>query len=204
MPLLACQLHSWGCQGATPIIMEKLASTLLSLIHTSPIPNLQNLPEMALRGAQIRSEALPPFLALLPALASAGSQFLPTLKCLVVHLHDILARVENFLKNQHLNLAIFEGLCKTLEALLQSPKWTSDIFEQDSREIIFEDLDYLLRFVGLHFVCAKGGENFKIFQLLLNILIHMMVSSNNPEVSSGFQRFTLNIITDCIADLTDR
>ena len=87
---------------------------------------------------------------MLPVLAAAGSVHLATLHALIVHLHDIISRVQFFLKAEQDRLGIFEALCKTLEVLLTSPKslWATDIAHQDSRDILLEDLDFLLRFIG--------------------------------------------------------
>ena len=105
---------------------------------------------MPICGAQVRKAALPPLLALLPVLASAGNQHVATSHCLIVHVHDIIARVPNLLKNEHESLFLFEMLCKVLDALFCSlPElWTTDIHGQDGRDLLVEDLDFIFRFIG--------------------------------------------------------
>ena len=75
-----------------------MASAILSLIHGVEVYTTSRIPELPIRGAQVRTAALPPLLALLPILASAGNQHVATIHNLIVHVHDIVARVQNFLK----------------------------------------------------------------------------------------------------------
>lgn len=149
--LLACQLYSWVCRGVDPAIVDKLVTTLVSLVHGGlDVTSITALPELPMRGARVRAEALPPLLAMLPLMAAAGNQHLATLHALIVHLHDIMARVHNFVRTEYERLGLFEVICKTLQALLTSPRkwWSSDIYGQDSRDVLFQDLDFLLRFIG--------------------------------------------------------
>lgn len=154
--LLAAQLFTWGFKPVPGPVIDRLSSSILSLVHGVEIYSTSRIPELPTRGAKVRSSALPPLLALLPNLAAAGSGHLATLHSLIVHLHDIIARVHNFLKLEHEPLGLFEALCKTAECLVSSPLelWTSDIVGQDGREIILEDLDYLFRFMGKEWVLA--------------------------------------------------
>ena len=97
--LLASQLFNWGCSKVTtPSMMDEMASAILSLIHGVEVYTTSRIPELPIRGAQVRTAALPPLLALLPILASAGNQHVATIHNLIVHVHDIIARVQNFLK----------------------------------------------------------------------------------------------------------
>ena len=112
--------------------------------------SIASFQELPICGAQVRKAALPPLLALLPVLASAGNQYVATSHCLIVHVHDIIARVPNLLKNEHESLFLFEMLCKVLDALFSSlPElWTTDIHGQDGRDLLVEDLDFIFRFIG--------------------------------------------------------
>ena len=146
--LMAGQIFSWECPEAGTL--DAIACALLSLIHGSEVSSTSRLPELPTRGARIRPAALPALLSLLPLAARGGSAHLASLHALIVHLHDMTARVQNFLPSQYERLSLFEALCKTLETLWTSPKelWTSDVEDHDGRDILFKDLDYLLRFIG--------------------------------------------------------
>ena len=123
---------------------------------------------------------------------------------LIVHLHDITARVQNFLRTEYERLGLFEVLCKTLQSLLTSSEelWQTDIFGQDGRSIIKEDLDFLLRFVGLQCVSANGGHGFRILEILLNMLLYM--ANIDPDIGKEFRQLALNVLNDSIAELLER
>ena len=172
--LLASQLFNWGCStgsskqkpnnnysntatttaaattSTTPPMMDKMASAILSFIHGLEVYTTSRIPELPIRGAQVRTAALPPLLAMLPVLAAAGSQHVATTHNLVIHVHDIIARVPNVLKTDYETVFLFESLCNTLDALLNgsSKLWTMDVVGQDGRDILKEDLDYIFRFIG--------------------------------------------------------
>ena len=126
------------------------------------------------------------------------------LHTLIVHLHDITARVQNFLRTEYERLGLFEVLCKTLQSLLTSSEelWQTDISGQDGRSIIKEDLDFLFRFVGLQSVSAYGAHGFRILEILLNMLLHM--GNFNPDIGNEFRRLALNVLNDAIAELLER
>ena len=121
-----------------------------------------------------------------------------------MHLHDITARVHNFLRTEYERLGIFEVLCKTLQSLLMSCKdpWETDIFGQDGRSILKEDLDFLFRFVGLQCVSAHGSHGFRILEILLNMLLYM--AHLYPDIGNDFRQLALNILNDVIAELLER
>ncbi len=145
--ILASQLQFWPWKGSA--YTEGIVLAILSLIHDTEVTTFSNLPELPSKGARIRSPALPPLLSLLPSVTSAGLKHVSISHALIVHLHDLLAKVPGLLIKEYESLGIFESLCKTLEALVTSKKakWTTDI-GQDGREILFDDLHYLLRFIG--------------------------------------------------------
>lgn len=126
------------------------------------------------------------------------------LHTLIVHLHDITARVQNFLRTEYERLGLFEVLCKTLQSLLTSSEelWQTDISGQDGRSIIKEDLDFLFRFVGLQSVSAYGAHGFRILEILLNMLLHM--GNFNPDIANEFRQLALNVLNDAIAELLER
>ena len=148
--LLSCQLTSWDCKTVSPLVMDKTASSILSLLHGSDVFSTSTIPELPTRGANVLMYALPALLALLPPLAASGNIHLATTHSLIVHLHDITTRVQNFIKEGQEKFGLFEALCRTLESLVTSPKtyWDSDIYGKDGRDILFEDLDNLFRFIG--------------------------------------------------------
>ena len=147
--LLACQLTSWGCKTVPSLVMDHTASAILTLVHANDIFSTSAIPDLPTRGAKIRMYALPALLALLPPLAASGNVHLAITHSLIVHLHDITTRVQNFVKEGQEKFGLFEVLCRTLENLVISPKafWTSDL-GQDGRDILYEDLDHLFRFIG--------------------------------------------------------
>ena len=158
--LLASQLFNWGCgskANSTPPMMDKMASAILSFIHGLEVYTTARIPELPIRGAQVRTASLPPLLALLPVLAAAGSQHVATTHNLIVHVHDIIARVPNVLKTDYEVVFLFESLCNTLDALLTGPSklWTMDVVGQDGRDILKEDLDYIFRFIGEYIFCQN-------------------------------------------------
>ena len=148
--LLASQLTSWGCKTVPSSVMDPTASAILSLVHGNDVFSTSTIPDLPTRGAKIRMYALPALLALLPPLAASGNVHLATTHSLIVHLHDITTRVQNFVKEGQEKFGLFEVLCRTLESLVTSPKafWTSDMYGKDGRDILFEDLDHLFRFIG--------------------------------------------------------
>ena len=126
------------------------------------------------------------------------------LHMLIVHLHDITARVQNFLRTEYERLGLFEVLCKTLLSLLTSSEelWQTDIFGQDGRSIIKEDVDFLFRFVGLQCVSASGGHGFHILEILLNMLLYM--ANLHRDIGKEFRQLALNVFNDSIAELLER
>ena len=148
--LLACQISSWGCISVPSVVMEKTVSALLSLVHGVDVYSTSNIPELPARGASIRANFLAPILALLPALAASGNTHLATTHSVIVHLHDIITKVQNFVRKEHQTLGLFEALSHTMAALITSASslWSCDMFGKDGRDILFEDLDHLFKFIG--------------------------------------------------------
>lgn len=57
----------------------------------------------------------------------------------------------------------------------------------------------------MHFASAAGTESFRILELLLSMLLHMVhLYDANDEVSAGFRQPTINVLGDSINDLVDR
>ncbi len=145
--ILAVQLHAFDWKGGP--YAEALITAVLSLVHDTEITSMSHLPEIPSRGAKVRSFAMPAFLSLIPSVVAGGIQHVAVAHALIVRLHDILAKVPGVLTKDYESLGIFETLCRTLECLVTSKKarWTTDI-GQDGREILFDDLHYLARFIG--------------------------------------------------------
>ena len=55
---------------------------------------------------------------------------------LILHVHELCAKVSGLLRN-YKSIGLFESLCKTLQALARVDNRWTDVFGQDSREILF-------------------------------------------------------------------
>ena len=93
--------------------------------------------------------------------------------------------------------------------------WTLDLAGQDGRDILLEDLDFIFRFIGLHFVTAHGVSNFRALENLINTMLHMAHYHDAIGAKAGpysphwligldFRKYAANVLTDCITELMER
>ena len=191
--LLANQLHQYKAT-------ENLVNTCLSIFHGRPMLLYDGQEIQAnIKSSSVRTPGLVPLLALLPKslndVALAHS--------LIVHLHELCAKVPGLLRN-HKSIGLLEALCKTLAALAHLNKQTTDVCGQDSREILFTDLNDFFRLIGLRFVTAHGLENWKTIEEFMKLLVFMSIEDNCSEGTGAFRSSVCTLLEECLADVQNR
>ncbi len=134
---------------------------------------------------------------------------------LILHVHELCAKVSGLLRN-YKSIGLFESLCKTLHALAQADNRLTDVFGQDSREILFNDLHDFFRLIGLRFVTAHGSENYRTVEEFLLLLLHMAWSEGESAGRSeddekdargvvvAFRRAVCVVVEECLTDVEAR
>ena len=135
---------------------------------------------------------------------------------LILHVHELCAKVSGLLRN-YKSIGLFESLCKTLHALANADNRLTDVFGQDSREILFNDLHDFFRLIGLRFVTAHGSENYRTVEEFLLLLLHM--AWTEEETATGrteddgkdgrgvvvaFRRAICVVVEECLTDVEAR
>ncbi|TRY64090.1 hypothetical protein TCAL_10775 [Tigriopus californicus] len=145
---------------------NRLIDAYLTMVHRSMSFRLEDQVELANRDiSHISAEILRPAMVLLPQTVTN----IPLAHGFILHLHEVFSRSRELLI-AHQQLGLFLSVGKSLANLAHSDQKKSDIYDQDTRDIVFNDLQDFLRLVVLRFVGFHGKENFTIIEDLLQSL----------------------------------
>lgn len=145
---------------------DRLVDAYLTMVHRSMSFRLEDQVELANRDiSHISPEILRPAMVLLPQTVTN----IPLAHGFILHLHEVFSRSRELLI-AHQQLGLFLSIGKSLVNLAHSGQKKSDIYDQDTRDIVYNDLQDFLRLIVLRFVGFHGKENFTVIEDLLQNL----------------------------------